>query len=66
MKKQISKLFKNLSETYFYVCSILFVIVSFTRLGEDRFWDLMGMAIIFSGIQEIINYLKVDSNGKAD
>lgn len=55
MKNWFIRLFKSFGETYFYTCSIMFVLISFLHLGEDRFWDLMGFAIIFSGLQEVIN-----------
>lgn len=58
MKNRFINFFSKISETYFYCFSIIFVMVSFLHLSEDRFWDLIAYAIIASGLQEVINNTK--------
>jgi len=35
---------------------------SFIYIGEPHFWTVLGFAILFTGIQNVINEIKLNSN----
>jgi len=46
---------------YFYFIGLLWMLVSFVYVGKDQFWTILGFGIIFTGVQSIINEIKLNS-----
>ncbi len=51
---------KVLGQQYFYVLGILWMLASFLYIGEPQFWNVLGFGVIFTGIQSIINEIKLN------
>ena len=52
------KILRYLSKNQFSLQSIIFWIVAITHLSTERFWYFATAAIIFSGIQDILEELR--------
>ena len=44
---------------FYYLLGIIWMFASFAYLGEPKFWVILGFGTIFTGIQSIINELKL-------
>jgi hypothetical protein len=50
---------KSAVDQYFYLIGIIWMGASFIYIGEPQFWNVLGFAIIFTGVQSIINEIKL-------
>lgn len=46
---------------YFYFIGLLWMLFSFAYVGSDKFWTVLGFGILFTGVQSIINEIKLNS-----
>ena len=54
-----AKTFLNLlSNQWFYLIGILWMFASFLYIGKPHFWIVLGFGIMFTGVQNIINEIK--------
>tara|TARA_B100000768_G_scaffold55725_1_gene54236 strand:- start:281 stop:493 length:213 start_codon:yes stop_codon:yes gene_type:complete len=58
-KSVISSILKSAVDQYFYLIGIIWMAASFLYIGEPHFWNVLGFAIIFTGVQGIINEIKL-------
>ena len=58
----VASILKTASNQYFYLIGILWMGASFLYLGEPHFWNVLGFAILFTGVQGIINEIKLKQN----
>jgi hypothetical protein len=58
-KSVISSILKSAADQYFYLIGIIWMAASFLYIGEPHFWNVLGFAIIFTGVQGIINEIKL-------
>jgi 1,4-dihydroxy-2-naphthoate octaprenyltransferase len=50
---------KSASDQYFYLIGIIWMFASFLYIGKPHFWVVLGFGIIFTGVQNIINEIKL-------
>jgi len=58
----VKSILKSASDQYFYLIGIIWMVASFLYVGEPQFWNVLGFAIIFTGVQGIINEIKLKNN----
>ena len=51
--------FKFLTSQWFSFIGLLWMGVSFIYIGKAQFWIVLGFAILFTGIQNIINEIRL-------
>lgn len=52
----------SISNQYFYLIGLFWMGASFLYIGEPHFWNVCGFAILFTGVQSIINEIKLNKN----
>ena len=52
---------KAISDQWFYVIGLTWMFASFLYIGEPQFWVVLGFAILFTGVQNLINEIKLNS-----
>lgn len=65
--KKVLNFFGSILETigsafrqqYFLLLGILWMFISFIYVGDSRFWTILGFGTVFTGIQSVINELKL-------
>tara|TARA_B110001450_G_scaffold225816_1_gene224230 strand:+ start:1287 stop:1496 length:210 start_codon:yes stop_codon:yes gene_type:complete len=69
MKKVLNALVSGLKlvttaflNQYFYAIGLLWMFASFLYIGKPQFWTVLGFGIIFTGVQNIINEIKLNKN----
>jgi len=50
--------FKFLINQWFSFIGLLWMGASFIYIGKPQFWTVLGFAILFTGVQNIINEIK--------
>jgi 1,4-dihydroxy-2-naphthoate octaprenyltransferase len=50
---------KSALDQYFYLIGIIWMFASFLYIGKPNFWVVLGFGIIFTGVQNIINEIKL-------
>lgn len=58
----ITLLGKAFFNQYFYAIGLLWMFASFLYIGKPQFWTVLGFGIIFTGVQNIINEIKLSKN----
>ena len=58
----ITSTLKSAADQYFYLIGIIWMGASFLYIGEPHFWIVLGFAILFTGVQGIINEIKLKQN----
>ena len=51
-----------ISDQWFYLIGLLWMFSSFIYIGKPQFWIVLGFGIIFTGVQNIINEIKLKRN----
>ncbi len=49
----------SLIDQWFYAIGLLWMFASFLYVGEPHFWTVLGFGIIFTGVQNIVNEIKL-------
>ncbi len=62
VKSGLNLIASSIINQWFYVIGLLWMGASFLYIGEPHFWNVLGFAIIFTGIQNLINEIKLNSN----
>ena len=62
LKSGLNLVAVSIVNQWFYVIGLLWMGASFLYIGEPHFWNVLGFAIIFTGIQNLINEIKLNSN----
>tara|TARA_B100000963_G_scaffold321967_1_gene305682 strand:- start:653 stop:862 length:210 start_codon:yes stop_codon:yes gene_type:complete len=62
LKSGLNLIVSSVINQWFYVIGLLWMGISFIYIGEPHFWTVLGFAIIFTGIQNVINEIKLNSN----
>ena len=62
VKSGLNLIASSIINQWFYVIGLLWMGASFLYIGEPHFWNVLGFAIIFTGIQNLINEIKFKSN----
>jgi len=65
MKKFLNtakSILKSASDQSFYLLGIIWMFASFLYIGKPQFWVVLGFGIIFTGVQNIINEIKLKRN----
>jgi len=65
MKKFLNKvksILNTISDQWFYLIGLLWMFASFSYTGRPQFWVVLGFGIIFTGVQNIINEIKLKRN----
>lgn len=62
VKSGLNLIASSVINQWFYVIGLLWMGASFLYIGEPHFWNVLGFAIIFTGIQNLINEIKLNSN----
>ena len=55
----ISQTLKSTIDQWFYLIGLFWMGASFLYIGEPHFWNVLGFAILFTGVQGIINEIKL-------
>jgi hypothetical protein len=55
----ITQNLKSVIDQWFYLIGLFWMGASFLYLGEPHFWNVLGFAILFTGVQGIINEIKL-------
>ena len=55
------KMLRAVSDQWFYVIGLIWMVASFLYIGEPQFWVVLGFAILFTGVQNVINEIKLNS-----
>ena len=53
--------FRVISDQWFSVIGLIWMFASFLYIGEPQFWTVLGFAILFTGVQNVINEIKLNS-----
>ena len=61
-KTGLIRTLNHISDQWFYVIGLLWMGASFLYIGEPHFWNVLGFAILFTGVQGIINEIKLNRN----
>jgi len=62
LKSGLNLVVSSVIHQWFYVIGLLWMGASFLYIGEPHFWNVLGFAILFTGIQNVINEIKLNSN----
>ncbi len=62
VKSGLNLIASSIINQWFYVIGLLWMGASFLYIGEPHFWNVLCFAIIFTGIQNLINEIKLNSN----
>tara|TARA_B100000212_G_scaffold286678_1_gene227396 strand:+ start:602 stop:808 length:207 start_codon:yes stop_codon:yes gene_type:complete len=62
LKAGLNLVISSVINQWFYVIGLLWMGASFIYIGEPHFWTVLGFAILFTGIQNVINEIKLNSN----
>jgi hypothetical protein len=62
LKSVLTQLASGISNQYFYFIGLLWMIISFMYIGKTQFWTILGFAILFTGVQNLINEIKLNRN----
>jgi hypothetical protein len=55
----ITQNLKSVIDQWFYLIGLFWMGASFLYIGEPHFWNVLGFAILFTGVQGIINEIKL-------
>ena len=55
----ITQTLKSAIDQWFYLIGLFWMGASFLYIGEPHFWNVLGFAILFTGVQGIINEIKL-------
>lgn len=61
LKSGLNLIATGFTQQYFYFIGLLWMFISFAYVGESQFWNILGFGIIFTGVQNIINEIKLNS-----
>lgn len=61
LKSGLNLVVASVVNQWFYVIGLLWMGASFLYIGEPHFWTVLGFAILFTGVQNIINEIKLNS-----
>ena len=62
LKSGLTLLASSISNQYFYFIGLLWMVISFMYIGKTQFWTILGFAILFTGVQSLINEIKLNRN----
>ena len=65
MKKFLNtakSILNTISDQWFYLIGLLWMFASCMYVGKPQFWIVLGFGIIFTGVQNIINEIKLKRN----
>lgn len=61
LKSGLNLVVSSVVNQWFYVIGLLWMFASFLYIGKPQFWIVLGFGIIFTGVQNIINEIKLNS-----
>lgn len=59
LKAGLNLVARSILDQWFYVIGLLWMFASFLYIGKPQFWIVLGFGIIFTGVQNIINEIKL-------
>ena len=59
-KTGLVKIIKTLTDQWFSFIGLFWMGASFIYIGKPQFWSILGFAILFTGVQSIINEIKLN------
>ena len=62
VKTKFTQTLKSITDQWYSVIGIVWMFCSFIYIGEPQFWTVLGFAILFTGVQGIINEIKLNNN----
>ena len=62
VKSGLNLIASSVINQWFYVIGLFWMGASFLYIGEPHFWNVLGFAILFTGVQGIINEIKLNRN----
>ena len=61
LKSGLNLVISSVVNQWFYVIGLLWMFAAMLYVGEPHFWNVLGFAILFTGVQNIINEIKLNS-----
>lgn len=58
----LSAMWTAFSNQYFQLLGLVWIFCSFIYIGKPQFWVVLGFGVLFTGIQQIINEIKLTQN----
>lgn len=59
MKKLLKTLTTTFAERYFSIIGLLWLVISLAYINRPEFWTILGGGVLFTGIQAIIDEIKL-------
>lgn len=59
LKAGLNLVTRAIIDQWFYVIGLFWMFASFLYIGKPQFWIVLGFGIIFTGVQNIINEIKL-------
>ena len=59
LKLGLNLVLRSIISQWFYLIGLLWMFASFLYIGKPQFWTVLGFGIIFTGVQNIINEIKL-------
>ena len=59
LKSGVALVLRSITDQWFYILGLLWILISFMYIGKPQFWIILGFGTIFTGVQNIINEIKL-------